>query len=68
MLNGERFEFIWADPGTQAEAGLVAECVFLLETVCPDSLGADRFWHRYRSKQLLIIPVITLEKNLMTRG
>ena len=30
-------------PGTAAQAGLVAECIFLLETVCPDSLGADRF-------------------------
>ena len=44
MLNGEQGSSSFGQiPGTQAEAGLVAECVFLLETVCPDSLGADRF-------------------------
>ena len=44
MLNGEQGSSSFGQiPGTAAEAGLVAECVFLLETVCPDSLGADRF-------------------------
>ena len=44
MLDGEQGSSSFGQiPGTAAEAGLVAECVFLLETVCPDSLGADRF-------------------------
>ena len=44
MLNGEQGSSSFGQiPGTAAQAGLVAECVFLLETVCPDSLGADRF-------------------------
>ncbi|MFP6872894.1 MAG: SNF2-related protein [Verrucomicrobiales bacterium] len=30
-------------PGTAAQAGLIVECVFLLEPICPPGLGADRF-------------------------
>ena len=44
MLNGEQGSSSFGQIlGTAAEAGLVAECTFLLEPVCPVSLGADRF-------------------------
>ena len=44
MLDGEQGSSSFGQIlGTAAQAGLVAECTFLLEPVCPVSLGADRF-------------------------
>ena len=44
MLDGEQGSSSFGQIlGTAAQAGLVAECTFLLEPVCPVSLGSDRF-------------------------
>ncbi len=44
MLNGEQGSSAFGQiSGTAAQAGLIAECVFLLEPICPPVLGADRF-------------------------
>jgi len=44
IINGEKGSSAFGQiPGTAAEAGLIAECIFLLEPICPAGLGADRF-------------------------
>ena len=44
IINGEQGSSAFGQiPGTAAEAGLIAECIFLLEPMCPPGLGADRF-------------------------
>ena len=44
IINGEQGSSAFGQiPGTAAQAGLIAECVFLLEPICPSGLGADRF-------------------------
>lgn len=44
IINGERGSSAFGQiPGTASQAGLIAECVFMLEPICPTSLGADRF-------------------------
>ena len=44
IINGEKGSSAFGQiPGTAAQAGLIAECIFLLEPMCPPGLGADRF-------------------------
>ncbi|MED5586921.1 MAG: SNF2-related protein [Verrucomicrobiota bacterium] len=44
IINGEQGSSAFGQiPGTAAQAGLIVECIFLLEPICPPGLGADRF-------------------------
>jgi ATP-dependent helicase HepA len=44
MLTGEQGSSAFGQiPGTAAQAGVICECLFVLEAVSPPALGADRF-------------------------